>query len=152
MLLLGRRPSQGRLLQASEFLRLELPVRLAHRVVELDSLPQNLNTMPSILRVRQWYVDSFQDLVNLPKVQYPKKIRMPPPNSKAVFYLNTELKSDELPRNPEQINANFVDTIEKIKKRHDPVAVAIGLALFFSSRANMLDSMKICYCHSSGNQ
>jgi len=123
----GRRPSQGRLLQAAEFLRQELPVRLAHRVVELESLPQNLNKMPSVLRVRQWYMDSFQELVSLPQVRYPKKIKLPPPSSKAVFYVNNELKPDELPEDTEKINERFVDAIEKIKKRHDPVTTTIGL-------------------------
>lgn len=38
----------------------ELPVRLAHRVKELDELPHNLSTMPSIRKVKNWYAQSFQ--------------------------------------------------------------------------------------------
>lgn len=37
----------------------ELPVRLAHRVKELDELPHNLSAMPSIKKVKDWYAQSF---------------------------------------------------------------------------------------------
>lgn len=43
----------------------ELPVRLAHRVVELENLPHGLSDMPSIKRVKDWYTQSFEDLINL---------------------------------------------------------------------------------------
>lgn len=43
----------------------ELPVRLAHRVKELDELPQGLNKMPSIEKVKNWYAQSFEDLIEL---------------------------------------------------------------------------------------
>jgi hypothetical protein len=38
----------------------ELPIRLAHRVVELDNLPDNLSKMPSVIKVKNWYAQSFQ--------------------------------------------------------------------------------------------
>lgn len=38
----------------------ELPIRLAHRVKELDALPNNLNKMPSIEKVKKWYAESFE--------------------------------------------------------------------------------------------
>ena len=38
----------------------ELPVRLAHRVQELDQLPHNLSDMPSINKVKDWYAQSFE--------------------------------------------------------------------------------------------
>lgn len=38
----------------------ELPIRLAHRVKELDALPNNLNNMPSIEKVKKWYAESFE--------------------------------------------------------------------------------------------
>lgn len=38
----------------------ELPIRLAHRVKELDELPSNLREMPSILKVKDWYAHSFK--------------------------------------------------------------------------------------------
>lgn len=47
----------------SDFLCLcleELPIRLAHRVKELDELPRSLGDMPSIIKVKNWYAQSFQ--------------------------------------------------------------------------------------------
>lgn len=38
----------------------ELPIRLAHRVKELDGLPYDLNKMPSIEKVKRWYAESFE--------------------------------------------------------------------------------------------
>lgn len=38
----------------------ELPIRLAHRVKELDGLPHNLSRMPSIEKVKKWYAESFE--------------------------------------------------------------------------------------------
>lgn len=38
----------------------ELPVRLAHRVKELDELPHNLSEMSSIRKVKNWYAQSFE--------------------------------------------------------------------------------------------
>lgn len=59
MVLFGQNPSQGTLLKASQFLSEELPIRLSHRVVELESLPDGLSTMPSIEKVKEWYAQSF---------------------------------------------------------------------------------------------
>lgn len=44
----------------TEFLQEELPIRLAHRVKELDELPENLSQMPSIIKVKEWYAQSFE--------------------------------------------------------------------------------------------
>ena len=38
----------------------ELPVRLAHRVKELDALPCELSDMPSTRKVKNWYAQSFE--------------------------------------------------------------------------------------------
>jgi hypothetical protein len=60
MVLFGQNPSQGTLLKASQFLSEELPIRLSHRVVELESLPDGLSDMPSIGKVKEWYAQSFE--------------------------------------------------------------------------------------------
>ena len=111
MVQFGRNPNQGTLLKASQFLaggrchifiywwtvvtclaKEELPVRLAHRVKELDELPHNLSTMPSIRKVKNWYAQSFevdylslscdsiwrlyrQELITAPTVSLPPDIR-----------------------------------------------------------------------------
>lgn len=50
----------GTLYRASQFLAEELPIRLAHRVQELDNLPDGLSEMPSVRRVHDWYAQSFE--------------------------------------------------------------------------------------------
>ncbi|KAJ7712884.1 mitochondrial branched-chain alpha-ketoacid dehydrogenase kinase-domain-containing protein [Mycena metata] len=75
MVLFGQNPSQGTLLKASQFLSEELPVRLAHRVKELDELPHNLSAMPSINKVKDWYAQSFEELINFPAITLPPDIR-----------------------------------------------------------------------------
>ena len=50
----------GTLFRASQFLAEELPIRLAHRVQELDNLPDGLNEMPSVRKVLDWYAQSFE--------------------------------------------------------------------------------------------
>ncbi|KAF2130970.1 alpha-ketoacid dehydrogenase kinase [Dothidotthia symphoricarpi CBS 119687] len=65
MVQFGEKPSTGTLFRASQFLSEELPIRLAHRVQELTELPDGLSEMPSICRVRDWYAQSFEDLVQL---------------------------------------------------------------------------------------
>ena len=53
---------QRMLLQLADFLRRELMVRLARKVRELDTLPDGLGAMPSVLTVRSWYLQSFVDI------------------------------------------------------------------------------------------
>lgn len=67
MVQFGGNPSDGMLFRASQFIVEELPIRLAHRVEDLDSLPYNLSTMPSIQRVKSWYAQSFDELTSLEK-------------------------------------------------------------------------------------
>ena len=47
----GSYPSEKNLLYSSHFLHKELPVRLAHRVTELENLPYGLSTKAPVLKV-----------------------------------------------------------------------------------------------------
>ncbi|CAM6105370.1 unnamed protein product [Calypogeia fissa] len=58
----GAYPTNRNFLVSAQFLHKELPVRLAHRVTELENLPHGLSTKSPVLKVRDWYVDSFKDL------------------------------------------------------------------------------------------
>ncbi|EAQ83999.1 conserved hypothetical protein [Chaetomium globosum CBS 148.51] len=60
MVQFGEKPSTGTLFRASQFLAEELPIRLAHRVQELETLPDGLNEMPSVKKVAEWYAQSFE--------------------------------------------------------------------------------------------
>ncbi|EEQ87444.1 hypothetical protein RJZ56_006336 [Blastomyces dermatitidis] len=75
MVQFGDRPSTGTLFRASQFLSEELPIRLAHRVQELDDLPDGLNEMPSIQKVRDWYAQSFEEIITLPRPTLSQEVR-----------------------------------------------------------------------------
>ena len=63
----GLHPNDETLLTESRFLHQELPVRLAHRVRELETLPAGLSDMPSVFFVRRMYIDSIGDLTASPR-------------------------------------------------------------------------------------
>ena len=47
----GAFPTDRNLLSSAQFLHQELPIRLAHRVTELETLPHGLSTKPAVLKV-----------------------------------------------------------------------------------------------------
>ncbi|KAL0072962.1 hypothetical protein F4703DRAFT_1867245 [Phycomyces blakesleeanus] len=75
MVLFGQKPSQASLFKASQFLHEELPIRLAHRVKDLEELPRYLSEMPSILKVKDWYAQSFQELIELPPPRLSREMK-----------------------------------------------------------------------------
>ncbi|ORY56109.1 mitochondrial branched-chain alpha-ketoacid dehydrogenase kinase-domain-containing protein [Pseudomassariella vexata] len=75
MVQFGERPSTGTLFRASQFLAEELPIRLAHRVQELNDLPDGLNEMPSVKKVKDWYAQSFEEITTLPRPDLAKEVR-----------------------------------------------------------------------------
>lgn len=90
-------PTQQRtLIQIAQFLRHELPIRLAHRATELEELPHGLSEMPSVMTVRDWYVESFNDLL-----------------------------AQDPPRTPEQ-EAAFEQVLSKIYDRHAPTLLKMA--------------------------
>lgn len=69
MMEFGSKPTQRNLLISSQFLHKELPARIAHKAIELQSLPYGLSHMPPVLKVRDWYLDSFRDLRTFPEIK-----------------------------------------------------------------------------------
>eukprot|EP00732_Lithocolla_globosa_P004872 Lithocolla_globosa_v1_NODE_4689_length_1386_cov_7.768595.p1 type:complete len:399 gc:universal NODE_4689_length_1386_cov_7.768595:1202-6(-) len=124
----GSDPSQATLLRVAEFLRGELPVRLAHRVLDLETLqPKSLATSPSFTSVKLWYATSFKDLIEHPKfVLASHKLKLPPPTNSSLYYGSSIWKEEDLPDNVEDLNKNFAQCIEKIKRRHDNVVEMIS--------------------------
>jgi len=53
MMEFGSSPTQRNLLLSAQFLQKELPIRIARRALELDSLPFGLSNKPAILKVRR---------------------------------------------------------------------------------------------------
>ncbi|CAK7563351.1 MAG: [Pyruvate dehydrogenase (acetyl-transferring)] kinase isozyme 2 [Sporothrix epigloea] len=75
MVQFGERPSVGTLFRASQFLAEELPIRLAHRVQELENLPDGLSDMPSVRKVQDWYAQSFEEITTLERPDLNKDTR-----------------------------------------------------------------------------
>lgn len=53
----GSKPIERQLILSAQFLHNELPVRLAHRVAELENLPYGLSARPHVEKVcglRRW--------------------------------------------------------------------------------------------------
>ena len=65
-LLYKKHPTAETILKDALFLKDELPVRLAHRLIELESLPDGLSEMPSVKIVKDWYTRSFLDIHGFP--------------------------------------------------------------------------------------
>lgn len=65
---MGQRLATERLLiQVASFVLNELPIRLAHRIKDLDQVPM-MKDMPSVQKVKSIYIDSFQELIYHPKI------------------------------------------------------------------------------------
>ena len=60
------------LLQVASFIRHEMPIRLAHRIKDLDGVPM-LRDMPSVQMVKGVYIDSFLELVDQEKITCPSR-------------------------------------------------------------------------------
>ncbi|EGF82544.1 hypothetical protein BATDEDRAFT_32923 [Batrachochytrium dendrobatidis JAM81] len=130
MVLFGRQPSQITLLHGTQFVHHELPVRLAHRVVELESLPYELSKMSSISTVKDWYTQSFQDLIEFPTPKQfglSDKHFLPSLDNRAnpEFRYFTPDGADS-PQEVKAYNLKFSECIEKIKRRHDPTTTTVA--------------------------
>ncbi|XP_010943866.1 pyruvate dehydrogenase (acetyl-transferring) kinase, mitochondrial [Elaeis guineensis] len=99
MMEFGARPTEKNLLISAQFLHKELPIRIARRAIELESLPFGLSEKPAVLKVRNWYLDSFRDLRSFPEIKD---------------------TSDELA---------FTEMIKMIKVRHNNVVPAMALGV-----------------------
>ncbi|GMM35473.1 hypothetical protein DASC09_027980 [Saccharomycopsis crataegensis] len=126
----GVHPNVGTLFRASQFVVEELPIRLAHRIKELDHLPNGLSLNPSIVEVKHWYAKSFDELTSLPRPQiagdlkkllYPTSIN----DHHRKYYVDlpdTIYCSSDI----YEYNDLVTNTLTKIKKRHDPTVATIA--------------------------
>ncbi|WCJ23212.1 [Pyruvate dehydrogenase (acetyl-transferring)] kinase mitochondrial [Euphorbia peplus] len=69
MMEFGSTPTPRNLLISAQFLHKELPIRIARRTLELETLPYGLSQKPAVLKVRDWYLDSFRDLRSFPEIK-----------------------------------------------------------------------------------
>jgi pyruvate dehydrogenase kinase 2/3/4 len=62
-----RLATQRIIMQDADFLRQEIPIRLAHRIRDLDRVPM-MRDMPSVQAVKGIYVQSFLEMVDFPVI------------------------------------------------------------------------------------
>lgn len=75
MLDFGANPIERQLVLSGQFLHKELPVRLAHRVAELENLPYGLSTKPQILKASTFTNDSVMPSHESSETQHNKRYR-----------------------------------------------------------------------------
>ena len=120
-------PHPASLFLASLFLKNELTIRLAHRVLELSSLPNQLCEMPSVIQVKNWYQQSFDELQNFPVPEIPPDLMKYLPKDPQYFVdvpADYNLKDGYL-----DYNNRFVNALQTIKTRHDPTLSSMAQGL-----------------------
>ncbi|KAL0481549.1 pyruvate dehydrogenase (acetyl-transferring) kinase, mitochondrial [Acrasis kona] len=65
LIFFGREVSPNKMITASQWIYRELRVRLARQVCLMDQFPYGLNLMPSVRVVRDWYFESYKDLLKI---------------------------------------------------------------------------------------
>ncbi|KAF3926685.1 hypothetical protein ABW21_db0202841 [Orbilia brochopaga] len=68
----GRNLNLERLLDSANYVRTELPTRLAHRIRDMQRLPYVVVTNPNISKVYETYYNSFELLRKFPEVKTPE--------------------------------------------------------------------------------
>ncbi|KAJ3283043.1 hypothetical protein HK104_010580, partial [Borealophlyctis nickersoniae] len=80
--------------------------------------------MPSVIRVKDWYTQSFQDLMEFPGPEKYGMKRDAIDGGRGVRYFIPD-GSGDVPPEAADYNKEFVKCIENIKKRHDPTTTTI---------------------------
>ena len=109
----------------SIFMHEEIPVRLAHRIQELECLPRELVEEPLVMQVKELYHSSWTDCVKLEKLDYNIK----------------DLKDSSV---KEYID-NVYETMSRIKRRHVNIVelLARGVKSYLNAQKYTL-SDKFC--------
>ncbi|XP_058753709.1 pyruvate dehydrogenase (acetyl-transferring) kinase, mitochondrial-like [Vicia villosa] len=117
MMEFGSKPTDKNLLISAQFLQKELAIRIARRAIELESLPYGLSQRPAVLKVRDWYVDSFRDIRSCPEIK--------------------NMKDEK----------EFTDVIKAIKVRHNNVVPTMALGVQQLKKESKMDSENLMEIH-----
>ena len=95
---------------STKFIKEEIPIRMAQRIADLNSLPFGLNQNHSISKIREWYVISFSELLNENIKNYSK---------------NEEYEE-------------FKNVIQKIYDRHGPTIITMSKGILELKKENKI--------------
>ena len=65
----GRRLTREKLLKSANYLRTELPVRIAHRIMDFQQLPFIVGTNPHIQTIYDLYWEAFEKFRQIPEIR-----------------------------------------------------------------------------------
>ena len=142
MIRFGSRPSPHHLFRGSLFLVDELSIRLAQRIVQLETLPYDLPKIPSIIKVKEMYFESFCRLMLFPKITLSSfLIDKYPPSDRQYSRSNIKrLYSDRFDSEDRKhlpsleiindYNNKLIREITDIKNKHANVASSIAQGVF----------------------
>ncbi|CAG8539055.1 15827_t:CDS:1, partial [Acaulospora colombiana] len=69
LIVFGRNLSEERIIRSGNYVRTELPIRLAHRIRDFQNLPFIVGTNPHISRVYDLYWSAFETLTKFPPIK-----------------------------------------------------------------------------------
>jgi pyruvate dehydrogenase kinase 2/3/4 len=103
--------NSNRIKLTSTYIYNEVPIRLAQRVKDLNELPYGLSKNHSVNKVREWYLQSFMDIVEHP---------MP-------------IAIDDMYK--------FKETIEKIHDRHAPTLTTMSKGIYELKKEGLINDI-----------
>lgn len=62
-----KKDNEARIVESAQLLHREVPIRLARRIVDLENLPNGLPDAPSIVKLRQNLLKSFEEMIDFPQ-------------------------------------------------------------------------------------
>ncbi|RDL40904.1 Alpha-ketoacid dehydrogenase kinase, N-terminal [Venustampulla echinocandica] len=69
LMVFGRTLTESRLISSANYVRTELPARLAHRIRDMQTLPYVVVTNPHISQVYELYLKAFESLRRVPEIK-----------------------------------------------------------------------------------
>lgn len=111
MLRMFNMKNSNRIKLTSTYIYNEVPIRLAQRVKDLNNLPYGLSKNHSVNKIREWYLQSFVDIVENP----------------------VPITIDEMYK--------FKEVIEKIHDRHAPTLTTMSKGIYELKREGLINDI-----------
>lgn len=108
------------IITSAQLLHREVPIRLARRIVDLENLPDELPDAPSILKLREKLLASFDELINFP---LPRSLE----NERAFMDIHRRVRMEHA-----TMHAEVSDAIRQLQ--YEPQGLSASLDNFYNSR------------------
>lgn len=108
------------IITSAQLLHREVPIRLARRIVDLENLPDELPDAPSILKLREKLLTSFDELISFP---LPRSLE----NEREFMKIHRRLRTEHA-----TMHAEVSDAIKQLN--YEPQGLSESLDNFYNSR------------------